>query len=194
MFVVWVMHFVGPANRFLLLAFVGFLLLLCCIFANSRRTLPESLICDTGALLVCWLGYAGAHGFLLRDLSAFVLLLGYGVLGRRTELLPQIIQELGVIIGLVSVWRWVSLWAQFHFPALPLAVVWSVLAAIVVCVGWWLGERLYRAVGWALLACALVWLLVVDLRSPADFRLGLLVVGSALLTIGYSYFRRPTAA
>ena len=98
------------------------------------------------------------------------------------------------MVGLVSVWRWVSMWAEHHFPAIPMAAVWAVVAVVVICFGWWLQERLYRTVGWVLLIIALLRALLLDLHSGRDFRLGLLAIGAALLVISFSYFRRPSHA
>ena len=194
MFVVWVMHYLPADYRFIALALAGMVLLLVCVVAQPRGPLLESMVCDTGALVVFWVGWIGGHGFRLLDLAAFILLLGYGVIGRRTRLLPTIVQEIGIVLGLGSVTHWVSLWVAHHFPALPLAAVWAVVAVIILAVGWWLREWLYRAVAWTLLAAALGRLFYVDLHSAPAFRLGLLAVGASAIVAAFTYFRRPAPA
>lgn len=190
MFVVWVLHYIVPANRFPALALTAMALLLWSVVAQPRGPLLASLVCSTGALLAYWLGWLGAGGFLWRHLLAFVLLLGFGVVGRRTALLPPMIREMGIVLGLASVVHWVSLWAALHFPMLTLPVVWSVVAVIVLCLGWWLEESLYRSIAWTLLAAALVHVVWLDIRTPAAFRFGLLAVGAGTLLAAFSYSRR----
>jgi hypothetical protein len=194
MLVVWALHYIGAGNRFLFLAAVAMALLLWSAVEAPRGPLLASLVCSGGALLVFWLGWNGAHGFRLRDLAAFVLLLGFGVAGRRARLLPAMIQEMGIVLGLASLVHWITLWAPHHFPRLPIAVVWSVVALIILAFGWWLREWLYRGAAWALLAAALGRVWWMDHATPPQFRLGLLAVGLAALVAAFTYMRQPAEA
>lgn len=196
MFVVWVIHYIGPANRFPLLGIVAVLLLR----ITERRAgalLLGSLICAAGAVAAFWMGWLGADGFRLRDLLGFVLLLVFGRTLRKKELLPDELQTIGIIVGLAAVTQWVWLWVNFYAPLLPITVVWAVVAAIIVCVGWWFDEDDYLRFGWGLLVVALgrvVWVDLIESSSPMGtdpaFRLGLLAVGLATLVAALTYARR----
>jgi hypothetical protein len=121
-------------------------------------------------------------------------MLGFGVLGRRKKLLPPVVEEVGVIIGLASVWRWVALWAAHHFERVPESAVWSVVAVVILCFGWWLREQLYRAVSWAILLAAAVWLFASEMQPAETFRFGLFALGVALLAFAFTYARRQSPA
>jgi hypothetical protein len=194
LFVAWTLHYVAPAYRFLVLASVAMVLLLQTIAAPSRGSLLASLVCSSGALLAFWIAWTGQHGFHLRDLAAFILLLGFGVIGRRTRVLPEPLQHIGIVLGLASVVHWVTLWAPVHVPPVPLPVVWAIVAAIVCCLGWWLDEPLYRGIAWALLAAALGWTLCMEMQAGPRLRAGLLAIGVATLLALFASARRRTTA
>jgi hypothetical protein len=190
MLVVWTLHFIAPPNRFVTLAAIAMLLLLCTVAAHPRGPLLASLVCSTGALLAFWLGWVGHAGFRWRDLLAFILLLGFGALGRRTRVLPEPVQQMGIVLGLGSVVHWVSLWSAHHWPAVPLAAVWSVVAVIIITLGWWLDEPLYRGTAWALLGAALLHTCLAGAPHAPAFRAGLLAVGVASVIAAASGVRR----
>ncbi len=194
LFVVWVLHYLSPPNRIPALALAAIFLLIWSVVVQPAGPLLASLVCASGALLALWLGWIGSEGFLLRHLFSLILLLGFGVIGRRTCLLPVMLQKIGTLIGLASVVHWVTLWAPVHFAAVPLAVVWSVVAVIIFALGWWLDEPLYRALAWTLLATALARVLWLESHATAPFRLGLLAIGAATLLAAASYARRSAPA
>lgn len=204
MFVVWTLHYVSPANRFLLLALLAVWLL-------SLKERPAGAlilggaICAAGALLAFWMGWLGASGFRLRDLLGFLALLYFGRILRTRNLLSDELQRIGIIIGLAAVTQWVWLWVNFYASssptpvAFPITVVWSLVAAIIVCAGWKFGERDYLLFGWGLLLVALGRVLWVDLiasRMPMGtdpaFWWGLATVGIAMLVAALTYARRST--
>jgi hypothetical protein len=197
MFVAWVLHYISPANRFLALALAAVALLFVHFAKRPNKSLLGPLVSAAGALLAFWLGWTGTHGFQFRDLLAFLLLLSFGQIIRRKNLLPDEVQSVGIILGLLALTQWAENCAGYHHPGLPVAVVWAATAAVIVCSGWWFSERLYRVFGWALLLVALMrvmWSgLVASNLSPGSdpsFRLGLLAVGTAALTAALSYARR----
>jgi hypothetical protein len=198
MFVVWTVHYVSEPNRFVLLAFIAVLLLL---WQDDRRggaLLLASSICAASAVIIFWLGHLGEDGFHLRHLLGFVLLLAFGQILRRKGLLSDEVQRIGILVGLASVTEWIWLWVHFYAPSLPMTVIWAIVAAAIVCVGWWLAERMYLAFGWGLLGVAFVRVLWVDLiesRLPMGtdpaFQLGLVAVGLSTLVAALVYTRRP---
>jgi hypothetical protein len=194
LFVAWALHHVPAPNSFLVLAIAAMLLLLWTAVAHPRGPLLASLLCSTGALLAYWLGWIGIDGFRWRDLFAFILLLGFGVLGRRTQVLPEPVRQLGIVLGLGSVVHWVTLWMGHHYSAVPVAIVWAVMSVIVFGLGWWLDEPLYRGLAWALLAGALVHMFWIDRLAGAPLRAGLFAIGAAALAAAFSYARRPAPA
>ena len=201
LFVVWMFHYIAPEFRFPLLALVAVLLLLQRTARGSGALLLGGSIGAAGALLAFWMNWLGAHGFRLRDLLGFLLLLGFGRIVRRKQLLPDELQSIGIVVGLAALTQWVWLWVNFSAPTLPITVVWAVVAAIVISVGWRLHEQLYRLFGWALLLVALgrvVWVDFIESRLPmgADpaFRLGLLAVGLSALVAALTYARLSAAS
>lgn len=201
MFVVWVLHYIPAASRFVFLALAAVALLLLHIARHPRGPLPGSIVCALGAVAAFWMTWGGVHGFRLRDLLAFLLLLMFGQLLRRKNLLPDELQSIGIVLGLAAVTQWVENWCHFHHPALPTSVVWATVAAIVVCAGWWFHERLFRLLGWVLLLAALgrvVWMDLIESHLPPGtdpaFRLGLLAVGIAALVAASTYARFSRAS
>ena len=145
-----------------------------------------SLAFTTAAVLVAWMGDAGAHGFHLQDLLAFGLLLLQQQLSK--PLLPSSeLQSLAMTLGIVTLWRWVSLWSAWHFWGTSLTIAWGLLGLVVFLIGVFFREPMYRWLGWGLLIAATFRVLLVDIHyAGGAVALHLAVVGSIMLVAAFS--------
>jgi len=145
-----------------------------------------SLAFTTAAVLVSWMGNTGAHGFHFQDLLAFGLLLLQQQLSK--PLLPSSeLQSLAMTLGIVTLWRWVSLWSAWHFGGSSLTIAWGLLGLVVFLIGVFFREPVYRWLGWGLLIAATLRVLLVDIHyAGGAVALHLAVVGSIMLVAGFA--------
>jgi hypothetical protein len=190
-FIAWVMTYIAPDWRFISLEALGFALLLWARVQKKKAVMFGSLAFTTAAILVAWISDVGAHGFHLQDLLAFALLLLQQQLSKPLLPSPEL-QNLAMALGIVTLWRWVSLWSAFHFGATSLTIAWALLGLVVFLIGVFFREQMYRWLGWGLLIAATFRVLLVDIHSAGGaVALRLAVVGSMMLAAAL-FHRRLT--
>lgn len=185
--IAWIMTYLPADWRFITLEVLGFALLLWARVQKKKAVIFGSLAFTTAAVLVAWVGHAGARGFHFQDLMAFALLLMQQQLSK--PLLPSAdLQNLAMTLGIVTLWRWVSLWCAWHFGAPSLTIAWALLGLVVFLIGVVFRETMYRWLGWGLLIAATFRVLLVDLHfaGGAGVVLHLAVIGSVMLVAAFS--------
>jgi hypothetical protein len=190
-FIAWIMTYVATDWRFISLEVLGFALLLWARVQKKKAIMFGSLALTTAAILVAWISDVGAHGFHLQDLLAFALLLLQQQLSKPLLPSPEL-QNLAMTLGIVTLWRWVSLWSAFHFGATSLTIAWALLGLVVFLIGVFFREQMYRWLGWGLLIAATFRVLLVDIHSAGGaVAFHLAVVGSMMLATAL-FHRRLT--
>ena len=185
-FIAWTMTYIAADWRFIFLEVLGFVLLLWARVQKKKAVMFGSLAFTTAAVLVAWMGDAGAHGFHLQDLLAFALLLLQQQLSKPLLPSPEL-QNLAMTLGIVTLWRWVSLWSAWHFGATSLTIAWALLGLVVFLIGVFFREPMYRWLGWGLLIAATFRVLLVDIHyAGGAVALQLAIVGSIMLVAAFS--------
>jgi len=185
-FIAWAMTYIAADWSFIFLEVLGFVLLLWARVQKKKAVMFGSLAFTSAAVLVAWMGDAGAHGFHFQDLLAFGLLLLQQQLSK--QLLPSSeLQSLAMTLGIVTLWRWVSLWSAWHFGGASLTIAWGLLGLVVFLIGVFFREPVYRWLGWGLLIAATLRVLLVDIHCAGGaVALHLAVVGSTMLLAGFA--------
>jgi hypothetical protein len=184
--IAWIMTYVPVDWRFITLEVLGFALLLWARVQKKKAVVFGSLAFTIGAVLVAWIGHIGARGFHLQDLLAFGLLLMQQQLSKPLLPSPDL-QNLAMTLGIVTLWRWVSLWSAWHFDAASLTIAWALLGLVVFLIGVFFREPMYRWLGWGLLIAATFRVLLVDLHHAGGAAvLNLAVVGAIMLVAAFS--------
>jgi hypothetical protein len=185
-FIAWTMTYIAADWRFILLEVLGFVLLLWARVQKKKAVMFGSLAFTTAAVLVAWMGDAGAHGFHLQDLLAFALLLLQQQLSKPLLPSPEL-QNLAMTLGIVTLWRWVSLWSAWHFGGTSFTIAWALLGLVVFLIGVFFREPMYRWLGWGLLIAATFRVLLVDIHyAGGAVALQLAIVGSIMLVAAFS--------
>jgi len=185
-FIAWTMTYIAADWRFIFLEVLGFALLLWTRVQKKKAVMFGSLAFTTAAVLVAWIGDAGAHGFHLRDLLAFGLLLLQQQLSKPLLPSPEL-QNLAMTLGIVTLWRWVSLWSAWHFGGTSLTIAWALLGLVVFLIGVFFRESMYRWLGWGLLIAATFRVLLIDIHyASGAVALHLAVVGIIMLVAAFS--------
>lgn len=184
-FIGWVMTYVAADWRFICLEILGFSLLRWARVQQKKAIMFGSLAFTTAAVLVAWIGDAGSRGFHLQDLVAFALLLLQQQLSKPLLPLPDL-QNLAMTLGIVTLWRWVSLWSAWHFGAISLTIAWALLGLVVYFIGVFFRESMYRWLGWGLLLAATFHVLLVDTHYAGGVIVfHFAVVGSVMLVAAF---------
>ena len=185
-FIVWIMTYIAADWRFICLEVLGFGLLLWARVQRKKAIMFGSLAFTTAAVLVAWVADVGARGFHLWDLLAFALLLLQQQLSKPLLPSPDL-QNIAMSLGIITLWRWVSLWSAWHFGASSLTIAWALLGLVVFLIGVFFREPMYRWLGWALLIAATLRVLLVDIRYAGGVvAFHLAVIGSVMLVAAFS--------
>ena len=90
-------------------------------------------------------------------------------------------------LGIVTLWRWVSLWSVWNLGGTSLTIAWGLLGLVVFLIGVFFRESMYRWLGWGLLIAATFRVLLVDIHyAGGAVALHLAVVGSIMLVAAFS--------
>jgi hypothetical protein len=179
--IAWILVYVSADWRFILLEVLGFALLLWARIQEEKAAMLGSLAFTSAAVLVVWVTDGGSRGFHFQDLIAFALLLLQQQLSKPLVPSPDV-QNVAMSIGIVTLWRWVSLWSAWHFGMPSLTIAWAVLGLVVFLIGIVFEETMYRRLGWGLLIAAAFRVLLVESHSSGRLViLHLAVVGIIML-------------
>ena len=94
-----------------------------------------------------------------------------------------------IVIGGLSLWRFLSLWIDQQATGFYQTAAWAVLALVFFVVGFWLRERVYRWLGLTVLACAIGRALIIDIAHlEAIYKvMSFMALGVVLLVLGFLY-------
>jgi hypothetical protein len=189
----WVCSYIPERERIWLLALLGLWVFVWAGLRRSREALIFSVPYTAVALFLFWLPLVEAPRAYWPNLLVLLVLLVQRQFARRLAdryQLPAGVHTAVIIIGGVSVWRFLSLWVLQQQPeGFYLTASWSLLALAFFTAGILLRERIYRYLGLAVLACALGRVAISDVwRLEALYRiLSLLALGIVLLVLGFIY-------
>ena len=145
------------------------------------------------ALTLFWLPLLEASRVYWPNLMVILILLGQRQFARRLPerypLEPEVHAAV-IIVGGLSLWRFLSLWVLEQQPGgFYLTASWSLLALGLFTAGIVLRERMYRWLGLGILACALGRVMIIDVwRLETIYRiLSLMALGIVLLVLGFIY-------
>jgi hypothetical protein len=184
--IAWILVFIAADWRFVVLEVLGFALLLWARIQEEKAAMLGSLAFTSAAVLFVWVTDGGSRGFHFQDLIAFALLLLQQQLSKPLVPSPDI-QNVAMSIGIVTLWRWVSLWSLWHFGIASLTIAWAILGLVVFLIGIVFDETMYRRLGWGLLIAAAFRVLLVESHSSGRLVvLHLAVVGIVMLVATFS--------
>ena len=185
-FIAWIMTYVAVDWHFISLEVCGFALLLWARVQRKKAVMLGSLAFTSAAVLVAWIGHIGARGFHFQDLLTFALLLLQQQLSKPLLPSPDL-QNLAMSLGIVTLWRWVSLWSPWHFGMASITIAWALLGLVVFLIGLFFREPMYRWLGWGLLIAATLRVVLVDIQnSAAVVVLDFAIIGIIMLVAAFS--------
>jgi uncharacterized membrane protein len=188
----WVCEYVPERERVWVLMGFGFLEFLLVGWKRSREVLLFSAAFTATGLVLMWLRPHGEPLVYVPNLLAILALLAQQQIARRVPEqfnLEQPIHTTVIIVGCVSLWRYMSSWVLMGASGFYLTASWSALALVIFAGGIALRERMYRWVGLGILAAALGRVIFFDVwRQETIYRvLTFMVLGIVLLVLGFFY-------
>jgi hypothetical protein len=192
----WVWQYIPAQEQIWFLASLGLSAFVWSGWRRNSEALLFSAVFTGSALVLFWLPLIGApvetRMVYWPNLCVIVTLLGQRQLAQRLPGrygLSQPIHNTIILIGGVSLWRFVSAWVLESASGFYLTASWSLLALGLFTCGIVLRERSYRWLGLGILACALTRVAVFDIwRLQSLYRvLSLMALGIVLLVLGFIY-------
>ena len=189
----WVCQYIPERERIWLLALLGLGVFLWAGWQQSREALFFSAAYTLVALALFWLPLDEAPRVSWPNLLAILALLVQRQVARRLPdryPLGGEVHAAVIIIGGVSLWRFLSLWVLKQWPeGIYLTASWSLLALALFTAGIALHERMYRWLGLGVLACALGRVFISDVwKLETLYRiLSFMALGIVLLVLGFIY-------
>jgi uncharacterized membrane protein len=186
----WVCQYIPERERIWLLALLGLWVF---VWAGNREVLFFSAAYTLVALALFWLPLLKTSAVYWPNLVVILILLAQRQFARRLPerypLGPEVHAAV-IIIGGLSLWRFLSLWVLEQQPSgFYLTASWSLLALALFTAGIGLRERMYRWLGLGILACALGRVMIIDVwKLETLYRiLSFLALGIVLLVLGFIY-------
>ena len=160
---------------------------------RSREALFFSAAYTLVALGLFWLPLLETSRVYWPNLIVILILLAQRQFARRLPerypLGPEVHAAV-ILIGGLSLWRFLSLWVLEQWPeGIYLTASWSLLALALFTAGIALRERMYRWLGLGILACTLGRVMVIDVwKLETLYRiLSFMALGVVLLVLGFIY-------
>lgn len=189
----WVCQYIPERERIWLLALLGLWVFVWAGWQQKREALFFSAAYTLVALTLFWLPLIQTSRVYWPNLVVILILLAQRQFARRLPERYPIGPEVHgavIIIGGLSLWRFLSLWVLEQQPSgFYLTASWSLLALALFTAGIALRERMYRWLGLGILACALGRVMVVDVwKLETIYRiLSFMALGIVLLVLGFIY-------
>jgi hypothetical protein len=189
----WVCQYIPERERIWLLALLGLWVFVWAGWQQQREALFFSAAYTVAALALFWLPLLETPRVYWPNLMVILILLAQRQFARRLPerypIGPQVHGAV-IIIGGLSLWRFLSLWVLEQQPSgFYLTASWSLLALALFTAGIALRERMYRWLGLGILACALGRVMVIDVwKLETLYRiLSFMALGIVLLVLGFIY-------
>jgi hypothetical protein len=188
----WIWEYIPERERIWLLSLLGLWAFVWSGLRRNREALAFSAVFTLAALVLFWMPLLELHRVYWPNLCALVALLCQRQVARRFPdrygLEPQIHAAV-ILVGGISLWRFLSLWVLESASGFYLTASWSGLALVLFAVGIVLRERMYRWLGLGILGCALGRVIIFDVwKLESLYRiLSLMALGVVLLVLGFIY-------
>jgi hypothetical protein len=189
----WVLEYVARREQIWVLMAIGTLVFLFAGWRKSREALWFGAPFSGLAVLLLWTrSFEAAGNIYLPNGLAILALLGQQQAAKRLPSrydLNSRIHAAIIIIGGLTLWRFVSCWIMKHGGGFYLTVSWSVLALMLFAGGVVLRERMYRWLGLGVLAAALGRVVVFDVwKQETIYRvLTFTALGVVLIVVSFIY-------
>ncbi|MEW6303377.1 MAG: DUF2339 domain-containing protein [Verrucomicrobiota bacterium] len=188
----WIFEYVPAEDRAWALMFVGLLLFL---WSNGRQETVR--LCASAGYTLIGLFLVGidllrGEGLYAPNLIAILLFLGQQQLARRMDryfALPGELQSAMIVIGLTTLWLYLSKWVTSGQSGFYLTVAWAVYALVLFGLGLGLRETAYRRMGLTVLAFAIGRVGLIDVWKLETLHriLSFMALGIVLLVLGFVY-------
>ncbi len=189
----WVLEYVARREQIWVLIAIGVVVFAFAGWRRSREALWFGAPFSALALLLLWARSFEASGnvYLPSGLAILALLVQQQAARRlpaRYDLDSRIHAGI-IIVGGVTLWRFVSCWIMQHGGGFYLTVSWSVLALVLFAGGVVLRERMYRWLGLGVIAAALGRVVIFDVwKQETIYRvLTFTALGVVLIVVSFIY-------
>ncbi len=188
----WVGEYIPDREQIWVFVLIGVAVFLFAGRRASREALAFGAAFTVCGLALVWLPAQRPWLVHVPNLIALLAFLGQQHIARRHAgrySLAEIIHQAAIVIGCLSVWRFVTCWVLEIADKDYLTATWSALALVMFGFGIGLRERMYRWSGLAVLATALARVVVFDVwKLETIYRvLSFMALGIVLLVLGFFY-------
>jgi uncharacterized membrane protein len=188
----WVCEYIPARERIWLLALLGTWAFIWAGLRRNRESLLFSAAYNLAALVLFWLPLVEPSPVYWPNLVVIVLLLAQRQVARRVPDRYPLASEVHgtvIIIGGLSLWRFLTLWIEETASGSYLTAGWSAFALVLFTAGIVLRERMYRWLGLAVLAWTLGQIVIIDVwkLEPVYRVLSFMALGIVLLVLGFIY-------
>ncbi len=190
----WVCEYISDRERMWVFLLIGLAVFLVAGWRRSREAIVFGAAFTACGLVELWLPSQRDLLVYAPNLLALLAFLTQQQIARRKPecySLDEILHSAVIVMGCLSVWRFVSCWVLESAHKDYLTATWSALALVMFGFGIGLRERMYRWVGLAVLATALGRVVVFDVWKLETIHrvLSFMALGSVLLVLGFFYNR-----
>jgi hypothetical protein len=188
----WVGKYIPDREQIWVFLLIGLAVFLFAGWRQSREATMFAAAYTACGLAILWLPSQRDSVVYVPNLLAVLAFLAQQQVTRRQPerySLEEMIHSVVIVIGCLSVWRFVSCWVLESADKDYLTATWSALALVMFGCGIGLRERMYRWTGLAVLATALGRVVVFDVwKLETIYRvLSFMALGIVLLVLGFFY-------
>jgi hypothetical protein len=188
----WICEYIPARERIWTVAFLGTLMFLWAGWRKNAESLLFSAAFTLFGLGLFWFAENKAATVYWPNLLALLALLGQQQIVKRLPArypLDRRVPGAMIVLGGLSLWLLLTRWVSLDMEKSYLTASWAVLALILFLCGIVVHERMYRWLGLAVLACALVRAGVVDVWKLRELYriLSFVALGGILLVVGFIY-------
>jgi len=189
----WVLEYVARREQIWALMAIGLAVFAFAGWRKNREALLFGAVFSGFALLLFWArSFEPLGNIYLPNGLAILALLAQQQAAKRLPShynLDSRIHATVIVIGGLTLWRFVSCWIMKHGGGFYLTVSWSVLALLLFGCGVVLRERMYRWLGLGVIAAALGRVVLFDVwKQETIYRvLTFTALGVVLIVVGFLY-------
>ncbi|HMC27986.1 MAG TPA: DUF2339 domain-containing protein, partial [Verrucomicrobiae bacterium] len=192
--ILWIFRYISEEHFVWVFALAGAACFGGTLFIKSRELLAISAVYTAFAFLILWSRFGDPDAIYWPNLCVIFALLGQQAIAQRRKdqfQIPNGLHTLVILLGLTSLWFWISKWVAQQAGGFYLTATWAGLALAIFAAGFALKEKVYRWSGLAILTCALCRVAVLDIwRLETIYRiLSFMALGIVLLVLGFVYNR-----